>query len=447
MPLSQKKRKAEIDQVSTSTSCKRSRESEESEKGNREWPASSIAIRRAEAFLRRCAAAKATTLIVPDKDADGLCGGSIIYRTLVLLGHNPADIQVHIVSKGSNVHDEEERKTMTATGAEFVIIVDQGSRPGPVLWEPQSAAVLIIDHHWSEEFPDGAEVLSACKYEPVATSALLSYILCMRVHPSVKDSCDWLACMGTIGDLGTSFRWDPPFPNMQAAFKKHTKKSLNDAVSLVNAPRRTAAYDVISAWNAIKNASSSSDILSSRSPYISRLLDARDEVNAEVERCTHTPPQFSADGKVALLRIQSKAQVHPVIAKRWAGHLKSKTLEIVMVANSGYLPGLVNFSCRIAKIAYARMNEGAAEPNIIELLQSYADRYVPLPGEPSFRELVGDNFARGHKQASGGIIKTELFEEFCRLMEIGVKRDSPKKHSKQIQSNTLDNYFSSPKKS
>jgi hypothetical protein len=39
-----------------------------------------------------------------------------------------------------------------------------------------------------------------------------------------------------------------------------------------------------------------------------RLLAARAEVNAEVERVTHTAPKFSPDGKIAVFRIKSQAQ-------------------------------------------------------------------------------------------------------------------------------------------
>lgn len=79
------------------------------------------------------------------------------------------------------------------------------------------------------------QVLTACHHEPVATSALLSYILCSPLHKKVASRLDWLACMGTIGDLGTSFKWERPFPDMKECFKKHTKKTMNDAVSLLNA--------------------------------------------------------------------------------------------------------------------------------------------------------------------------------------------------------------------
>lgn len=179
------------------------------------------------------------------------------------------------------------------------------------------------------------KVLTACHNEPVATSALLAYILCQPLHRSVPKTCDWLACMGTIGDLGSAFKWERPFPDMKETFKMHTKKSMTDAVSLINArefpystvllktlltvniARRTATYDVASAWNAVNAASSPADILSPSSPHHRRLVEARNEINQEVERCSHSPPKFSADGQVALLRITSQAQVHPVVATRW----------------------------------------------------------------------------------------------------------------------------------
>lgn len=135
------------------------------------------------------------------------------------------------------------------------------------------------------------------------------------------DSC----AIGTHVDLGAALKWQPPFPDMTSTFKRHSRKAINEAVALVNAPRRTAAFDVISAWSALISSSAPRDILTNR-----RLREARAEIGVEVERHTHTAPKFSKDGKVAVLRISSAAQVHPVIATRWAGHLKSGALEIVM---------------------------------------------------------------------------------------------------------------------
>jgi CCR4-NOT transcriptional regulation complex NOT5 subunit len=69
---------------------------------------------------------------------------------------------------------------------------------------------------------------------------------------------------------------------------------------------------VISAWNALLEAKDPKEIMNNR-----RLADARQEINLEVEKQTHTPPKFSKDGKIAVLKINSQAQVHPVIATRW----------------------------------------------------------------------------------------------------------------------------------
>lgn len=79
-----------------------------------------------------------------------------------------------------------------------------------------------------------------------------------------------------------------------------------------NIARRTARFDVASAWQALVETSNPKEILGNK-----RLLEARAEINEEIERQTHTPPKFSKDGKIAVLRIHSAAQVHPVIATRW----------------------------------------------------------------------------------------------------------------------------------
>jgi hypothetical protein len=218
---------------------------------------------------------------------------------------------------------------------------------------------------------------------------------------------------------------------MTATFKQHSKKSINDAVALVNAPRRSAAYNVQDAWDAVITATAPDSITNNQI-----LLDASFEVRRETERCTHTPPKFSVDGTIAVLTISSAAQIHPVIATRWSGHLKSNKLEIVMCANEGYLPDLVNFSCRVAKIARAR--EGQEKVDIIKKLESI------VADEPELRARLGESFARGHKEASGGIVGKHEWEELKKLMGVGeggkkvVGKDQKKKVT---QKNTLANYF------
>ena len=327
---------------------------------------------------------------------------------------------------------------MAAKKPGYIIVLDQGSISAPPLVDEPETKSLILDHHLSDVFPERSQVVSACHYPPVATTSLLTYEICKTLHPSLESSCAFLACIGTHGDLGNTLKWNPPFPDMKETFKTYTKKSINDAVSLLNAPRRTAKYDVITAWEALLQSKEPKDLLTN-----GRLQSARAEINEEVEMNTHTPPTFTPDGRIAVLKINSAAQVHPIIATRWAGHLNSKALEIVMVANYGYLEGMVNFSCRIARCARSR------DPpiNIIDSLKAAADLSTD-----GLKERMGETFARGHKEASGGIVPATAFEELMVLLKVGEKPEKKggdttvRKKVKTIeaspQKNTLSNYFS-----
>lgn len=374
------------------------------------------------------------TLILPDKDADGLSSGSILHHTLTTLGLPSSQISVYFPPKGSNIFDKSTENVITATAPSYIFVLDQGSRKSPPLASHEHTC-LVIDHHFASEggFPENADYVTAYDCPPVATSALLTYNICLPLHPDLEEKISWLCALGTHGDLGSTIKWQPPFPDMTQTFKQYPRKTINDAVALVNAPRRSAAYNVSDAWDAVLSASSPSSTLENE-----KLKDASLEVRRETERCTHTPPKFSADGSIALLTISSEAQIHPVIATRWAGHLKSGKLEIVMCANEGYLPDLVNFSCRVAKVAKAR--KGVEKVDIIKKLEGIVE------GDADLRERLGESFARGHKEASGGIVGKQEWEELKKLMGIGEAEkkkmvDKAKKEQKGVQKNTLANYF------
>lgn len=380
-------------------------------------------------------AAQKRTLIVPDKDADGLTSGVILRNTLLLLGLQKDLISVHLLRKGTSIHDDSERDIMSALDPSYVFVLDQGSRNAPPVVTNKDHEALIIDHHWAldTDFPAGSQHVTACDSPPVATTSLLVYTICSALHPDVtatESPNPWLCVVGTHGDLGNTLKWAPPFPDMTSTFKLHTKKTLNEVVSLINAPRRTAAFNVIAAWDALSSATNPKDVLTAPA-----LLKARAEVNAEVERCTHAAPQFSSAGNIAVFRISSPFQVHPVIATRWAGHLQSPKLEVILVANDGYLPGMVNFSCRIPRCARSR------DPpvNIIETLRDIAGQ----ARDSTLRERLGESFARGHKEASGGIVPVKEFDELIEVLEIGrtTKKKTDSSPAKPKQSNTLANYF------
>ncbi|KAF7796047.1 hypothetical protein EIP86_007217 [Pleurotus ostreatoroseus] len=185
---------------------------------SKDWPASHDAMKAARTFLQSCATSRCKTLLVPDKDADGLCGTMIIYRTLLALGLPKDLIQIHFISKGSNVHRADEREKMEAYDPSFVVVVDQGSRKsGPVV-RGDKVQTLIVDHHWSLEFPEGATGITT-------------------KDDTLDHEIDYLSAIGTYGDLGTSFAFLPPWPqeDMKRATKKWTKKCLTDVVGLLNA--------------------------------------------------------------------------------------------------------------------------------------------------------------------------------------------------------------------
>ena len=83
-----------------------------------------------------------------------IAAGSILHRTLTHLGHSGDLIRVHHLTKGTNLHTDEQREKMEAYDTDKVVVLDQGSRPGRSLVsekEKGSKRVLIVDHHMSDE--------------------------------------------------------------------------------------------------------------------------------------------------------------------------------------------------------------------------------------------------------------------------------------------------------
>ncbi|TFY50521.1 hypothetical protein EVJ58_g11014 [Rhodofomes roseus] len=447
--------------------------SDSSDAESGDWPAYKQAMSAASAFIqewyahtlflpsratkhpappRRSASARRPTLLLPDKDADGLCAGLILHYTLSALGLPPALISTHFVGKGSNVHAPTERVRIQAivppprrTSSSRT----RGSRAGPAILPGEDEGdgrqegevrTLIVDHHLADGFPVGAIVLSAAKHQPVATSSTLAYLLCeplvRRASPEVRARMEWLCVLGTMGDLGVAHKWERPWPDMSACMKRWTKKG-TDWIARV--ARRTAEYDVHTAWSALL-ANDPAQIVSAASgnKHVQRLHKARREIRAETERCGHTAPTFSGDGRVALVRIRSEAQVHPLIATRWASTLKSARLQIVICANDG--PKAPPSSAkRESTASVGDKGEAGSEINIPDILREYA---VRIPG---LRESMGEDFARGHAQASGGIVKSEDFERLWQVM-----RDAPadgsgpprkKRKVEATQKNTLEGWI------
>ncbi|KAL7420743.1 hypothetical protein Q5752_004695 [Cryptotrichosporon argae] len=384
-----------------------------------DWPAPRADLDAGREFIMDIVKNKRSVLIVPDKDADGLSAGTLLHRTLTSLSLPPDLIKTYHLPKGHNVHSDHVRSALEEAGTDRIVLLDQGSRPGRAIARPTRDGdgrrrVLIVDHHMADVFPDDALVVSACHSPPIATAALLTYMLLRPLHPVVQKE-GWRVVVGVIGDLGPGeAKWGtPPWPaELGVVTKQFGSKVFSDAVACVNSPRRTAEYNVPKAWDIYLGAAEPRQLASNAFFQLCK-MDVRDET----ERWARTAPKFSADGRVAVITIASQFQIHPVIATRWAGNLGRKSSKLVMVAcaNTAFNPDdtKVSFSCRLASTLKA-MPEGE-RPNLIAMLNEYAD------GILGFRERVGEDFARGHKEATGGIIPKEEFERLLVAMGVGDK--------------------------
>jgi hypothetical protein len=113
-------------------------------------------------------------------------------------------------------------------------------------------------------------------------------------------------------------------------------------------------------------------------------------------------------------------------------------------ANTGYTPGYTHFSCRAPRKS---SDEDSSPVDLIAYLRSLS----PLCDEisPGWSSRVGEDFARGHREATGGIIRTEEFEVLMKAVELGAKKEggTPKKTvgGKKVidpgQKTTLDGFF------
>lgn len=311
-------------------------------------------------------------LILGHFDADGLSAVAILARALRRTGR-AADIR--LVGKGENPWSPELRAELEARAPGGLIVTDLGVREGAVL--PDCPTVL-IDHHVPTGTPGDATVISGNGLAPEPTSALLAYWCAGAIGPA--DDLLWLAATGLIGDMAEGF------PELDEANARYGKTALRDAVSLINAPRRTANADATPALTLLMAGDGPKTITKGTAPENAALHAAKAEVKVELEAARRVAPKVR-DG-VALIRFHSPTQIHPLIAQQWRGRLKDA---IVLAANTGYRPGWVHFAARSATGA-----------DLIEFLA----RHRP----PGATEAYGN----GHREATGGALRPADWNAFVR---------------------------------
>ena len=326
-------------------------------------------------------------LVVCHNDADGLSAGAILLHALRRTGREPL---VRIVGKGENAYSEAFREEMANARADGMLITDLGV--APQVPRPDLPTIL-IDHHVPSGLPSSVAIITGVHDHPIPTSSLLAY-RCAEALGKANDLL-WLAAIGIIGDMADG----DGFPEMEAA-RKLGITALRKAVSLVNAPRRTASGDASAALDLLLKANGAKAVLSGEHEETQALLDAKAEVNRELDAARKIGPKVA--GEVALVLFSSPTQIHPLVAQAWRGRIKDR---IVISANSGYRDGYVHFAARTA-----------ADRDLLAFLAEHRP-----PG-------ATEQYGNGHRLASGGALTFDDWNHFVASLGFGPEAQiSPQK--------------------
>ncbi|MCR0980521.1 hypothetical protein [Roseomonas populi] len=324
-----------------------------------------------EAALRRFDPAR-PPLVLCHHDADGLAAGAILARAL-------PGAAARVIGRGEGAWTEETAAEVRARDPGGLLVADLGTRAEAVL---PGLPTAVLDHHVPISGTTGAAedvtVIAGHDTEPQPSSALIA-------HWCVGGEDPWLAAIGILGDFGDK----APFPELADARKRHGIGVLKEAVALLNAPRRAASGDASPALALLLRAASPREVIDGSQPETAILAAAREEVRAALDAARRTPPKVV--GEVALIRIHTPCQVHPLVAQSWVSRLRGK---VVICANTGYREGWVHFA--------ARSSDGR---DLIAFLRERAP------------ENAGENFAQGHARATGGMLPPEAWADFLRRLD------------------------------
>ena len=332
-----------------------------------------------EAFLEPFAPAD-RLVVFYHFDADGLAAGALFGRGLARLGFT--SLSVVPSGRGESAFSESARGRLRALEPAGLIVTDLGVNSVGVLNE---VPTLYVDHHQPNGTPENATIVSGYAWYPIPCSAWLAYELLASLTP--MDDLTWLAAVGTISDLGDRAPW----PRLGEAKKRYTAKWLKEAVALVNAARRAPAFDIRTPLELLLHADGPKALATDEAGG-EKLRAYQAEVNAALKEAHKAAPTFSQNQPYALLKLDSPAQIHPLIAQQWRGRLPNYA---VIAANTGYLPDTVAFSVRTAR----------SDLNLPALLQQI-DLGAPYP-------------SYGHDQASGGHLPPEAFNRLLTALGFG----------------------------
>ncbi len=330
------------------------------------------------------------TLILSHDDADGLSSCAILARALRRSGRS---VRTRLVGRGENAWSAAMQRALEQCAPASLVVSDLGLRAQVLC---AGTPTVVIDHHVTDlasgMVADGVLGLTGYGMADVPTSSLLAF-WCARGMASagmIDDADDllWLAAIGLIGDLGDG---GSVFPEFAAARQAYGITALRKAVSLLNAPRRSGSGDGAPALALLDKADGPKAVLSGVHPETETLLAAKREVAEAMEAARKLAPIVGRE--LAVIRLHSACQIHPLIAQSWRGRLKDR---IVMAVNTGFRPGWVHFAARTAKD--------------VDLVAFFRD-HAP--------DGADEQYGNGHRQASGGALLIPVWNRFIQDLGFG----------------------------
>jgi single-stranded-DNA-specific exonuclease len=323
--------------------------------------------------------ADAGLCVLCHSDADGISAGAILHRALQRSGREVATI---VTQKFENAWSESVRDRVQANLPAGLIVCDLGVRAKAIL---DQVPTCFIDHHHFYDAPIDGMVITGFRTEPCPTSGLIAF-WCASAIAHMPD-LEWIAAISLLSDSGEL----APSAELTSAKSSHGLSSLREATTLLNAARRSSSGHAQPALDLLLRATSPREISRGSSPEATFLRETKQEVNRAFAEAKRAAPKFS--GSIAILRIHTPCQVHPLIAQIWRTRLPKY---VVFCANSGYRDGFVHFSGRCGK-----------ETDLIALLRDHA------PADP------GDNYGRGHRQAAGGSLPISVWNTWTAALGFG----------------------------
>ncbi len=346
-----------------------------------EYPELAEAQNQFEQFVRAIGPAGLVVMLC-DGDVDGLGAATVLWHYLHTVGFEENRLHVLQPGKGENAFTTATCQVVAELKPVALFVLDLGIRNQEIV---PGVPTLFVDHHHSEGEPPNSVVLTGYQWRPVPTSSLLTFLLC-NAHDSVRPKA-WAAAIGNLGDLG------PEQSDMQTAIREQKQKWLREATTLLNAAKRSSRPEIgcAAAFRVLRDALSARAIVEvqgeGESADIALLHQLKSEVQTELAQAKRIAPKFSKTEKVALLRFDSPARVHPLLAQSWRGRLKDF---VVIAANGGYLDGKISFSVRTN-----------ADVNLLDFLRS---KTPALEGEEA-------EYGHGHDKATGGVISVNNWEK------------------------------------